>query len=609
MSKPEFLINEEQAKGFFAACRRRLPDMKKKLSRVIHDREDIFLQLGGQVQGFALKATDLAANAVNLTEQTSDEAIGHYTSLLSKDLDLMNVQCETSSNRSDIDDLNKIIDMIDKLNDLIQEYQRIVRQLQMLGISTRIESARLSSYGKGFSTLADDVEKLAHNIVNYTSQIFERTSNLHTLSTEAAGQTNIMLENQQSCSSTIMFGIRDHLDSFINLEEKSKESSMKLATQTSEISSNIGDVVSSLQFHDITRQQIEHVNEAIDDILELLNEQNSSDDRSPLEIISWIGDVCALQASQVGNAKDRFYNAVETVKTKLDDIVNNISNAATHMQQIIGLDNEQQGGDESRVLMSIEKGVSGVIGSMRDFSKQGEDIGAVMTSVAQTVADISSFLGDIEEVGAEIKLIALNASIKAAHTGDKGKALGVLAMSVQQLSQKAGELTQSTSEILETISQAADSLAANAESYKDTTELDSLVESLETVISGLVDLDKSTMSLFQDMDQGSTELAQGIADMIQEVDFHYDVSNELEEFKVMFDDFSTSARELVPISQDQNRSERLKEMLERYTMEAERLVHQTAFNESDSDDVDLFGDMPAADSSGGDDSWDNIELF
>jgi methyl-accepting chemotaxis protein len=35
----------------------------------------------------------------------------------------------------------------------------------MLGISTRIESARLGDQGLGFSTLADDVEALAGKIV------------------------------------------------------------------------------------------------------------------------------------------------------------------------------------------------------------------------------------------------------------------------------------------------------------------------------------------------------------------------------------------------------------------------------------------------------------
>ena len=41
----------------------------------------------------------------------------------------------------------------------------------MLGISTRIESARLGGDGRGFSTLADDVEKLAHAIVDHCAGI------------------------------------------------------------------------------------------------------------------------------------------------------------------------------------------------------------------------------------------------------------------------------------------------------------------------------------------------------------------------------------------------------------------------------------------------------
>lgn len=71
-----------------------------------------------------------------------------------------------------------------------------------------------------------------------------------------------------------------------------------------------------------------------------------------------------------------------------------------------------------------------------------------MNHVSATIAEMGNFVVDIEDVGAEIKLIALNASIKAARTGEQGRALGVLAMAIQRLSSEAREQTQAVSDAL-----------------------------------------------------------------------------------------------------------------------------------------------------------------
>ena len=66
----------------------------------------------------------------------------------------------------------------------------------------------------------------------------------------------------------------------------------------------------------------------------------------------------------------------------------------------------------------------------------------------ETVGEIATFVGDIEKIGEEIKLIALNAQIKSAYTGDEGAALGVLAEAIQRLSIDAIDHTGAVSAYL-----------------------------------------------------------------------------------------------------------------------------------------------------------------
>ena len=66
-----------------------------------------------------------------------------------------------------------------------------------------------------------------------------------------------------------------------------------------------------------------------------------------------------------------------------------------------------------------------------------------------------TFIGDIEKIGIEIRMIGLNACIRAAHVGEKGTALGVLADSIHQLSGDTSGLTDAISENLKKVIQAA----------------------------------------------------------------------------------------------------------------------------------------------------------
>ena len=106
----------------------------------------------------------------------------------------------------------------------------------------------------------------------------------------------------------------------------------------------------------------------------------------------------------------------------------------------------------------VGKSTKAVLEAMNLFAGKSAEVADLIGSVAGTVAEMTEFVSSIEEVGAEIELIALNASIKAAHTGEEGKALGVLAQAIQRLSVEARDRTSAVSEVLRSISDASAAL-------------------------------------------------------------------------------------------------------------------------------------------------------
>ncbi len=596
---PTIVADTQRMIDFLGFCLKKFPLLRKGLSQSITQREPDFLRLGEQLLDISSRAGDISEDANALTQLTQDTTVEGFAKKLNDKLGDMTQLCTQTSGSDNIQELTSIIRTIEMLDKHLSEFKRIVRSLQMLGISTRIESARLGSDGRGFSTLADDVESLGHTIVNYSSQILAKSKELFEFAFSARSKTEELHQVQQQYSSDVLGKLTSNLKQLRDLSDTARTISSDIALQAEQTTSNIGDIVSSLQFHDIIRQQVEHVEESIDDMIALISEKDGgrdADAEENVELVGWVADVCDLQVSQLDNASGRFHSAVENLRDNLVSIGDNVSQMAGSLEEISGQ------GREQRALQQIENNISIAVENMRNFTSQGEQIGMVMTSVANTVTEIGSFLADIEEVGAEIELIALNASIKAAHTGDKGKALGVLAQAVQKLSVDARRVTDSISEVLQTIAQAADTLKANAETFMDTSQLDEMVAELVGTITDVKALDEQILANSADLAKRSGKLEKEIIALNSQIVFHDQVRKELSVPRKGLAEVNTQARIVVPTEQDANRPDRLKKLLERYTMEEERMIHESA----------LDSESKAGQSQGGQDEaeiWDNVDLF
>lgn len=636
-------------------ARERMDSMAGLIRGRLHEREEDFLALGARFMEFSQASRLLSKKAADLAELTAGGAIEQGIEQLSGELGDMTSACDFTASEASLDQLKGLLSVISELMDHVASFGSVVRSLQMLGISTRIESARLGSRGLGFATLADDVEKLAHMIVAKSSSIMEKSKSLHGMIQSVHQRTKELTLTQRGCSDRIMTEVGGNLDSLLNMAERSKRVIGDLSVQTAEISRNISDVVASMQFHDIVRQQVEHVDEALQDMMgmidahprgscpypkpddwqdddacapEGLEEAESAEEEPPSELcvaareagdrelVGWIADVTAIQVSQLDHSSNRLEEAVAGLKGSLLGIAGTVRGMGEDVAGIM----ETGDAEDDSVLDRIAEGSASVITSMRDFTDKASEIGGLMSTVAGTVSEIASFVDDIEDVGSEIELIALNAAIKAAHTGDEGRALGVLAGAIQHLSTDARGHTRVVSDMLRKIADAAATLEQSSSQYTETGQLTAMAGRQEELMGRLRQVNATFQSLFAEVGDESKALGHALEELAGSITLDQDVCPGLNEARRELDTLVRLAREAVPEADDVGRPERLKELLARYTMEAERMVHETTFGAAavaaagaGDDEVELFGDDADADDGielfGDDADADGVELF
>ncbi len=140
--------------------------------------------------------------------------------------------------------------------------------------------------------------------------------------------------------------------------------------------------------------------------------------------------VCELQKAQLIDARDKFIKAVRVIMDNLHGISVNIGRIIDDVQKMTGATDFSS----DNFLSNIETGTAAVMDKIDHGTKAEEEFVDAMGELTIAVSTISGLVDDIEEIGEEIELIAINARVKAARTGEEGAPLGVIAEAIWHLS-------------------------------------------------------------------------------------------------------------------------------------------------------------------------------
>ncbi len=582
--------------------------LETKIYSLLEGSEKEFLSTGSSLQSFTVQARDISDLSNTAAELTSKGQMDAALKDLLGELDRLAEYRNSCGKKAEtsIGILGSTLKIISNLQDTRTGFKRIVRVLRVLAISTRIESARLGSSDAGFNSLADDVEKLAKLIEAKYANIFERSCTLTDLLKNVLVQTEKNSDLQKVSATGILRDTHSGTEDIKTVINKSSEVSSRVADRFREITRQINQMVTSLQFHDITRQQMEHVAEAFRDLVARLagDEIEVSEEKSR-DVVGWVGDVCEIESRQLHNAGAELLGAVGKIIQSLYKISEEVETVAENTREIVG----SSGRSEGTMLSQIEKQITAVIGLLRENAERESEMRSTMTSVAGTVGDMEGFVGDIEEIGSEIELIAMNARVKAAHTGKNGEALGVLAEAIQKLSVDARGQTAVVSEALTSIAGEAEALHKHTDTdssdSSDTAStedgaMQEITQNWEAITGTLRKIESEFLSIIGQINESGHTLACQIKDATGNIGYHKVAADALEGIAVELEQVVADSRKIVPESEIPARASRLKELTAKYTMQNERIVHQAAMG---------GGTHEGSDLQANDGMGSNVELF
>lgn len=206
-----------------------------------------------------------------------------------------------------VDIMDDMASKIGGIVKLLDEIDEIANQTNLLALNAAIEAARAGEAGRGFAVVADEVRSLSQKTAHFSDQIRSLMTNLHSSFSNADTSIQKISSVDMGFASESKRRIEQVLEQLECINHESSEALASQSVLAAEVSENINQATTGLQFQDMTSQLLDHTDSRLDAIHVLMDELShlTKDDsgRSSCEILQHIRQKLQEARSKIDSMK------------------------------------------------------------------------------------------------------------------------------------------------------------------------------------------------------------------------------------------------------------------------------------------------------------------
>ncbi|HTY04680.1 MAG TPA: methyl-accepting chemotaxis protein [Rhodocyclaceae bacterium] len=244
--------------------------LRKQLELVVAETEKAAFDITSRLQTIDEVATQLS-QFVNTTTNESNELAGASEARLQRNRNLVTameryIRDRIATAESDQQRVAQVVKEAQSLGGLVELIKHISGQTNLLALNAAIEAARAGEAGRGFAVVADEVRKLSQAADAAVNQI---NQGIQTVASSIKGQFQEKLDarhvdEERKGLESFAAQLDELGHSYQEVTRHETEVLLTIQQDNRKLTDMFMNALASVQFQDVTRQQLEHVRAALD---------------------------------------------------------------------------------------------------------------------------------------------------------------------------------------------------------------------------------------------------------------------------------------------------------------------------------------------------------
>ncbi|HVX71414.1 MAG TPA: hypothetical protein VHB19_01305 [Devosia sp.] len=323
--------------------------------------------------------------------------------------------------------IERLVSVVTAAETPISDLRRAVRMMGIVAINARVVAAGIVGNDHDFDVFTTDIAQLANSatrtIEEFSAVYRQLTGEVH----RAAAQRAQFEATHRNTLSRLAQRLEQNLGEIVARRKLSADGSAETGRVTHEIAGRVGSAVMAMQVGDSTRQRLEHIEAALAHLASLAGGGGVPGlDIHAADVPELLTDGLTLETLQL-DATARSFNA------EIAEAGDALAALATDAGTVIDKSRDIYGARGQSPLTAFNAEIHAALAVLRDCEAEREKLASVAGAVDRIVQVLLGHVEAVREIEANMRLVSLNAAVRCAQLGPRGRALNVIAMQLREL--------------------------------------------------------------------------------------------------------------------------------------------------------------------------------
>lgn len=432
----------------------------------------------------------------------------------------------------------------------IAELRRTVKMTGIVAINARVVAASVAGEHDDFSVFTTDIAELSGSATATVADFARVYDTLCRAVTEAT----MARSRFEAAHCHTLTALAQDLERGLGLVNAQRARSLEASADTGRtsraIAAQVAALVMALQVGDATRQRVEHV----EAVLRVLGGGD----------VALVPPIAELQRRQLVAARETLVEEMSAGAAALSRLCRDTAAMLEHARAVHGTEEDGAG------LGPLHSALREAVVLLADCEAERDKLAQVAGAVADTVRILLGHVEAVQEVEYKMRLLSLNAAVKCAQLGARGRALDVIS---QQLRALTGETVISAHGAVEQLTRAADVATAFTGSPIGATAdgVGALEREATAALSLFSAVSDRLGQALGELRRDTPIVARQLADAMDDLGRHSTLSEALSDAEIAVAELAAGAPSTPPAGEAAGNL--LSDLRRRYTMDQERRIH------------------------------------